>query len=160
IATEGGCAPSGNGNAALEALSGAAGGDGGAAVQLARTDQEPPGSNCPKGGIAVRVGADLDHDGALDDDEVVSTTYTGNGSEGVLDGSFVIHNEPDVELLAQYTRVTGDIMFDGPGLTSVSLPALEVVNGSIGRGGKSWAPTIATIDLPSLTAVGAFELTD
>jgi len=59
-------------------------GDGGPAGTnaLTKTSTEPPGSNCPSGGIKVQAGLDTNNDGVLDDNEVnaASTTYVCNGS--------------------------------------------------------------------------------
>jgi hypothetical protein len=43
--------------------------------QLVDVDTEPPGPNCPSGGVAITSGADLDADGILDADEVASVSY-------------------------------------------------------------------------------------
>ena len=49
---------------------------------LFRLSDEPPGENCPNGGIRVDTGFDLDGDGVLDDDEVLDTVYICHGKEG------------------------------------------------------------------------------
>lgn len=46
---------------------------------LVRTEAEPPGANCPAGGVAVRVGLDANGNGVLDDGEVSATSYVCNG---------------------------------------------------------------------------------
>jgi hypothetical protein len=46
------------------------------------TAAEPPGQNCPTGGVAVSFGQDSNANGALDDSEVSGTTYVCNGTEG------------------------------------------------------------------------------
>ncbi|HMG56080.1 MAG TPA: hypothetical protein VK601_21425, partial [Kofleriaceae bacterium] len=40
-----------------------------------RTQAEPPGPHCARGGTVVHSGLDLDFDGSLDDDEVTESTY-------------------------------------------------------------------------------------
>jgi hypothetical protein len=42
---------------------------------LVETADEPPGTNCAHGGLAVRTGIDDDGDGELDNDEVDATAY-------------------------------------------------------------------------------------
>lgn len=49
---------------------------------LAITSVEPPGANCPAGGIKVEVGVDADDNGSLEPSEVTSTTYVCNGDGG------------------------------------------------------------------------------
>jgi cysteine-rich repeat protein len=49
---------------------------------LIATDREPPGANCENGGIRMRVGLDLDRNGALSDQEVTATQYVCNGAPG------------------------------------------------------------------------------
>ena len=49
---------------------------------LVRTVTEPPGPNCPTGGIAVQTGGDTNGNGVLDDREVIAkdTRYVCNGT--------------------------------------------------------------------------------
>jgi len=49
---------------------------------LVRTDEEPPGSNCENGGLAVSIGVDGNENGTLDDVEITSTEYVCNGLDG------------------------------------------------------------------------------
>ena len=57
---------------------------------VVRVDVEPPGENCPEGGVAIRTGSDLDRDGWLDDDEIEATRWVCNprsyALESWLDG--------------------------------------------------------------------------
>ena len=43
---------------------------------------EPPGDNCPTGGIRVDTGIDSNGDGELSDDEIGATSYLCNGEQG------------------------------------------------------------------------------
>ena len=45
---------------------------------LVRQDNEPPGANCPAGGVRIESGLDLNHDGILEANEVTATSYTCN----------------------------------------------------------------------------------
>lgn len=49
---------------------------------LIRTDEEPPGSNCPAGGILITSGPDTNANGELDLSEVQATEYVCNGEDG------------------------------------------------------------------------------
>ena len=59
-------------------------GDGGppGANALTRTSQEPPGANCPNGGIKIEAGIDTNGNGELDAPEIntASTAYVCNGT--------------------------------------------------------------------------------
>ncbi|MEO0605131.1 MAG: right-handed parallel beta-helix repeat-containing protein, partial [Myxococcota bacterium] len=50
---------------------------------LVTTAAEPPGANCPSGGVVLRAGTDLDADGALDGFEVTSTDYLCAGLDAI-----------------------------------------------------------------------------
>ena len=51
-------------------------------TNLLRVDDEPPGENCATGGAAVQSGTDANEDGALDDSEILATSYVCNGEPG------------------------------------------------------------------------------
>jgi hypothetical protein len=73
----------------------------------------------------------------------------------VLQGSFVIHNAIDVQTIAGYAQITGDLRIDAAGLTSVSLPTLC----SVGAGLiEDNAPDLVSLDLPALTSAGALHV--
>lgn len=56
---------------------------------LFESDLEPPGDNCRAGGTVFRWGFDLDDDGVLDEDEILSTEYACNGLPGEGHNSLV-----------------------------------------------------------------------
>jgi len=75
---------------------------------LVRLDPEPPGANCPAGGVAVRAGLDANGNGALDAGEVSSTSYACNGAATLFSsetlaagdahcasGGVALHHGPD-----------------------------------------------------------------
>ncbi len=69
---------------------GAPGADGLSA--LVKTGNEPPGTNCPAGGVRIDSGLDADGDGILSSGEIEATHFLCNGSDGVagppgIDGS-------------------------------------------------------------------------
>ena len=49
---------------------------------LLSTSDEPPGDNCPGGGVAVASGVDDNADGTLGDDEIDHTVYICDGEDG------------------------------------------------------------------------------
>jgi hypothetical protein len=53
-------------------------------TELVRVDSEPSGANCTDGGSAIRIGADTNGNGVLDDTEVTATTYVCNGANTVI----------------------------------------------------------------------------
>jgi uncharacterized protein YjbI with pentapeptide repeats len=62
---------------------GVAGGDGLASLAVVRN--EPPGANCPAGGLLIQTGVDDNANGTLEAEEVDSEVYACNGSDG-MDG--------------------------------------------------------------------------
>jgi hypothetical protein len=133
------------------------GGDGlSALVRVA----DAPLTACPAGGLVIRVGIDLDRDGALDDDEVIdSQTLCRDGEPrpDVIYGHLTIRNQLDARALAGVRIVTGDLVVDAPGLPALDLTALERVGGDLTITGSA-APTLA---LTALTQLGGdLTLTD
>src|SRR5262249_13955186 len=45
---------------------------------------EPPGGNCPSGGVKIEVGTDSDSSGTLDPSEVTATEYACNGQNTLV----------------------------------------------------------------------------
>jgi hypothetical protein len=123
-----------------------------APATLTRIDVEPAGAHCPDGGRAVHIGPDRNHDGALGDDEIASTTYACDAS-AVFDGSFsaAMWSDPAaVAALSAATIVTGNLELDQDDVTS--LPRLAIVGGTVRfRGAVDAAPGF---DLPALAQIG------
>ena len=114
--------------------------------------------NCPNGGIAVHTGVDSDGNGLLEGDEIVSTSYLCNGQDGevtiptgILQGSYTIRNSLDADWIASITSITGDLVVDAPGLTSLDLPALTSVGGNLSIYGND---ALTSLDLTALMSVG------
>ncbi len=63
-----------------DGAAGAAGGDG--LESLAVVTNEPPGANCPAGGLLIQTGVDDNSSGTLETDEVDSSVYACNGADG------------------------------------------------------------------------------
>ena len=49
---------------------------------LLEVSEEPPGPNCPNGGVKIETGIDANENGSLDESEVTDTTYVCNGERG------------------------------------------------------------------------------
>ena len=54
-----------------------------------------------------------------------------DASIAVLEGSFSIENSLDAAMAASFETITGDLIIDAPGLTSVRLPRLREVGGQL-----------------------------
>jgi hypothetical protein len=67
----------------------------------------------------------------------------------VLQGSFAIQNTIDVASLTPYSEITGDLVLNAAGITSISLPNLCKVDGFV----HGTAANLITLDLPALTSV-------
>ena len=50
---------------------------------------EPPGPNCPEGGIRFDSGLDLNDNGVLDPNEITETSFVCNGADGSDNGCSV-----------------------------------------------------------------------
>lgn len=133
---------------------------------LVRIDDEPAGSNCVDGGLAVGVGLDLDASGELEPGEVVSTAYVCHGEGppgGVLTGSITVLNSYDLWVLSRYEEVTGWVAFCGDGFAEFVLPDLALVGGDLQfnmyRDYMASSPScthadLVLVDFPVLTEIG------
>jgi hypothetical protein len=118
-------------------------------TRVSRTRALPPGEPCPAGGTAVEIGPDRDGDGALDDDEVETTTFACEVGE-VLEGDVTFADWLDplrVAQIRQATIVTGRLQLGVDGVAA--LPQLRRVVGAIEIG-----PRVTGLDLPALADVG------
>jgi hypothetical protein len=71
--------------------------------------------------------------------------------ERVLEGSFTVEDEVDLQLLRPYTHVTGDLAFYGPEVPTALLPNLTQIGGSLRIDNVS---TVSTMEFPALSTVG------
>lgn len=152
---------------------------------LFRVIPEAPGANCPNGGSVIQVGQDTNFNGQLENEEVTATTFVCNGEDGedgddgtngqnggeepfgaMLQGSFTIQNEFDVARFQAVEEVGGSLSIAAVGLSSVLLPNLTTVHGSVVISvpanlpelkfiGASLAIFAATTDVPKLLSIGA-----
>ncbi len=77
---------------------------------LVFTIDEPPGTNCPVGGIKLNVGLDTNSNGVLDANEVTNTDYVCNGGSSDTIPSapiFVAATPGDLQVTVQWNGVTG-----------------------------------------------------
>ena len=134
-------------------------GDTGAGA-LVTSAEEPAGTNCADGGVAVSVGTDDDGDGALSDTEVDTTFYVCDGADGsgggiagtIVAGDYAVNNSLDADLLAGVVQITGTLTIDGAGMGAISLPDLVRVGLlSVGHSGDAFSPS--SLQLPALTTV-------
>jgi hypothetical protein len=127
--------------------------NGNAPTSLVRVDDEPAGSNCKNGGVAISTGHDTNDDGVLGDDEIVTTQYVCNGASVVRchggtvhSGSVVIRDPADFDQLAGVACVDGDLIIAGIPGDIPSLPELHTVTGGVTVAGNP--------DLTSLAGLG------
>lgn len=124
---------------------------------LVRRDVEPPGPSCFRGGTAVHSGPDLDRNGTLDDAEIVATSFVCTVSD-IFEGDFTpaMWSDPAaVTALGQARVVTGRLAIAGE--APVSLPALELVGGSVVL---SRAGTPARFEATALAHIGGNLVVD
>lgn len=120
---------------------------------VARTSPESPGNNCENGGTLIEIGADINSNNALDDNEIQTSFYLCNG----LDGNDGANGGADG--LSSLIRVSASITCPNGGLTvetgldeNLNLEldpsevgaSYEICNGANGTNGLSTLSTITT----------------
>ena len=123
-----------------------------APATLIRVDLEPAGAHCASGGHAVRSGPDRNGNGALDDDEIATTTFACEVA-ALLEGDFTqaMWQDPAAVAALQEVRViTGNLTIDSA--APVALPHLVQVGGSVTL---IRAGTPTQLEVPALAEVGA-----
>jgi hypothetical protein len=156
------------------ACSGTNGVDG--AGVLVRVTPEAPGANCPNGGSRIEAGQDSNFNGQLENAEVTSSAFICNGENGqdgedgqdgqngqngqgldpfgpVLQGSFELRNEEDLEKFLPVEELTGALVIDLRGFSSITLPNLQQAESVFVFQGDA-----QTLALPSLTTVRDFSV--
>jgi hypothetical protein len=139
---------------------GAAGPDG--ARSLTRLDAEPPGAQCALGGARLATGIDDDGDGQLDPDEVDTTAYLCHGASddaprGVLQGTFHVRNQRDVDLLALVEEITGELIIERAVPDVIVLGALRRLGGTLRVAAGS---NLVTLEVPALVDAGGIHIPD
>lgn len=122
-------------------------------------DTEPPGANCPDGGVAVQTGADDNGNGAVDDDEIETTSYVCGGASPLrcddrktISGLITVFDSAGLAQLDGVGCIDGDLVIAG--VDDATLPdlPLEIVTGGITLAGNPELTSLAGLD--ELTAVG------
>ncbi|HIA02482.1 MAG TPA: hypothetical protein EYN06_01070 [Myxococcales bacterium] len=92
----------------------------------------------------------------VDSDDGSTGTGTQTGScDGIIEGDYKIENQDDIDALAGYCEITGNLFIVGQStLTSCFLPALTVVGGELGM----LNPALTSFSLPALTSVGGLHI--
>jgi hypothetical protein len=124
---------------------------------------EPPGANCAQGGVGVSNGSDtLFVCNGVQGDKGDRGDPGPQGNEGpagqdvnvfgeTLQGSFDIRNEIDIARFQPVRTITGNLTINMPGLSSVTLPNLETVQGELII---STNPELSSISFPALDTIG------
>jgi hypothetical protein len=113
----------------------------------------PGGGESGNAADAGDAGTDSD----TGDADVADADGVSNCVGATIQGTVTLTNSLDVDLLAAYVEVTGDLVIDGVGLANVVLPNLCRVGGSITdfTGGNSASSDLRTLDMPALVEVGS-----
>jgi len=103
-------------------------------------------------------GGDADSDSDTDSETETDTGEPDAGSDagdmGCLEGDYTITNSLEALLLQPYTCITGGLRVQAPGLTSLDLPNLEVVEGDLQIIGNGSLPSFS---LSNLVSVGGLN---
>lgn len=145
--------------AALALIAVVAGCGHGSINTLVRVDEEPPGANCPDGGVAIQTGKDDNRNGQVDDDEITDTTYVCGGAAPIscedrnaITGIITISSAADLAQLDGIGCVDGDLLIAGFPDTELPELPLEVVTGGVTLAGN---PALASLGgLRHLTDLG------
>jgi hypothetical protein len=92
-----------------------------------------------------------------------SSSSSGTGGTGgmapactnVFQGSFTIQNTIDIATISPYCEITGDLTIKAAGVTSISLPLLQKVDGMIEA---PTIPDLVSISLPALISASRIRL--
>lgn len=151
---------------AAETTYACSGGTGDAGVNgLTLAAIEPPGAQCPGGGVRIDTGLDLDANGALSAGEVRSTQYVCNAPTApVFYGDLTVRTAADLEALSGVEVVTGTLRIEAAPTSELAFPALRVVGGaiflSVDFSGEVSGPDpgASSLSFPALTQAGSIEL--
>ena len=126
---------------------------------LVRVDTEPPGVNCPDGGVAVNTGRDDNGNGVVDDGEIETTSYVCGGSSPLscddrhsISGLITVFDSAGFAQLDGVGCIDRDLVIAG--VDDANLPdlSLEVVTGGITLAGNPELTSLAGLD--KITAIG------
>ena len=112
---------------------------------VSRTVTATP-AQCPAGGAANESGPDRNGNGALDDDEVETTSLA---CGDLVAGDVVVMSDAEVAQLAGIHAILGNLTISGS-VTDARLPALQAIGGTL----KITGMQVGQIALPKLDSVG------
>jgi hypothetical protein len=153
-----------NGTVSGSAVSNLGGGSGTNGFNaLVRTSAESSGTNCSVGGIKIESGQDTNNNSILDNQEIISTRYVCNGSNGT-NGAGIANGTAGGQIYLTGSTspfspqlpqsVTGDISFNASG-SSVIVPN-AVVTGKISDLAVSTAKLAnASVTISKISATGS-----
>ncbi|MEM6925495.1 MAG: right-handed parallel beta-helix repeat-containing protein, partial [Myxococcota bacterium] len=119
---------------------------------LVRTVAEPPGANCPTGGVALQAGFDSNLDGTLDPGEVTSTDYICGSDEASPPIVSTTPEAPGPNCPAGGQRVVFGYDADGTGMIEANevIASFVLCNGGTGTDGLDGRePLVEVSDEPS-----------
>ncbi len=126
---------------------------------LVRVDPEPPGANCPEGGVAVQTGRDDNKNGVIDDSEIDATSYVCGGARPLtcedrhsISGVVTVFESADFAQLDGIGCIDGDLVIAGVDDADLPPLSLEVVTGGITVAGNPALTSLAGI--ATITAIG------
>lgn len=127
-----------------------------APASLASVTDEPWGDNCRYGGKRIDTGLDADRDGVLDEAEVDASTWVCNGAplDRVYYGDLVLSNPAMHALLDGVVGVVGNLVVPTHVDGAVELPHVEFVSGQLVVDSTG----LTTVRLPRLGSVGGMVL--
>ncbi len=73
----------------------------------------------------------------------------------MFQGSFTIQNTIDISTISPYCEITGDLTIDAAGVTSLSLPLLQKIDGALSA---TTIPDLVTASFPALTSASSILL--
>jgi hypothetical protein len=124
-------------------------------LSIVQLEEEPPGVNCNAGGVKITTGLDIDEDGSLDaPGEVQSSSFVCSGDLcPTLEGNLTIRNIQDWQNLvaAGCSTITGELTILVPGVVTLTPPANKLAE--VGSLDIPSNPTLTSLTLPALTKV-------
>ena len=111
------------------------------------------GTHEENGTCVSDYGDDTQQDTRIDKDTRIQAVPC----EGILEGNYTLENQSDVDALAGYVEITGDLVVQHTALTSFYLPCLTSLGGDLAVYPNTdlWiTPTLTSFDLSGLIQLG------
>lgn len=90
-----------------------------------------------------------------DGTEITIPKGTIDPQEDVLEGSFTVENQADLNLIKDYTEITGDLIFNCEGITEINMENLVAVGGTLEIGGVS---SLTSVSLNALVSADTINI--